>query len=114
VYESTRRFFGKLARQSRINYVLNTALLIAFTLIIFSGILISEEILPLIGLQGVQSGMWKWLHTTASEMVALLVGLHIALHWRWIVDASKKYLFGWWPKLNKRASSPAPQSELSV
>ncbi|MEZ4640220.1 MAG: hypothetical protein R2856_35575 [Caldilineaceae bacterium] len=28
VYESTRRFFGKLAGQARINYILNTALLI--------------------------------------------------------------------------------------
>lgn len=98
VYETTRRFFGKLARQSRVNFILNLALLIAFTLIIFSGIMISEEVLPVLGLQGVHGGVWKWLHTTTADAVVWLVGLHIALHWKWIVNALKKYLFGWRPK----------------
>lgn len=99
VYESTRRLLGKLARQSRINYLLNLALLVAFTLIIFSGLMISEEILPLVGLQGVHGGVWKWLHATAADAVVWLVALHIALHWRWIVNAARKYLFGWLPKV---------------
>lgn len=98
IYETSRRLFGKLARQSRLNYILNLSLLIAFTLIIFSGIMISEEILPMLGLQGVHGGVWKWLHTTAADAVIWLVGLHIALHWKWIVNASKKYLFGWLPR----------------
>jgi hypothetical protein len=102
VYETTQRLFSKLARQSRINYILNLALLGAFALITFSGLMISEEILPLIGLQGVHGGVWKWLHTTAADLVVWLVGLHIALHWKWIVNAANKYLFGWLPKLSRR------------
>lgn len=105
VYESTRRFFGKLVRQSRINFVLNLALLTAFTLIIFSGLMISEEVLPFLGLQGVHGGVWKWLHATAADAVVWLVALHIALHWKWIVNASKKYLFGWLPKRQRPAMS---------
>ncbi|MBK8988346.1 MAG: DUF4405 domain-containing protein [Chloroflexi bacterium] len=98
VYQTTRRFFSKLARQSRINFILNLVLLTAFTLIIFSGLMISEEVLPFLGLQGTHGGGWKWLHTTSADAVVWLVGLHIALHWKWIVSASKKYLFGWQPK----------------
>ena len=71
--------------------------------------MISEEILPFIGLQGVHGGVWKWLHTTAADLVIWLVALHIALHWKWIVNAVKKYLFGWLPKrqitLKKRSEA---------
>lgn len=114
VYESSRRFFGKLAHQSRINYILNLALLVAFTLIIFSGIMISEEVLPLLGLQGAHGGVWKWLHTTSVDLVVWLVGLHIALHWKWIVSAAKKYLFGWVPKLPRRQGVIVKRSEMPL
>lgn len=107
VFETTRRLFSKLARQSYVNYILNLSLLGAFTLIIFSGLMISEEILPLIGLQGAHGGVWKWLHTTAADLVVWLVGLHIALHWKWIVNAAKKYLFGWLPKFPRRRALAA-------
>ncbi|MBK7896662.1 MAG: DUF4405 domain-containing protein [Candidatus Promineifilaceae bacterium] len=107
VFETTRRLFGKLAGQARVNYVLNLALLVAFTLIIFSGLMISEEVLPLLGLQGVHGGVWKSLHTLAAEAVVWLVGLHIALHWKWIVTNSKKYLFGWLPKRRQAAVKPS-------
>ena len=99
--------FSKLARQARINYVLNLALLVAFTLIIFSGLMISEEVLPLLGLQGVHGGVWKSLHTLAADAVVWLVGLHIALHWKWIVTNVKKYLFGWLPKRRRTAVKPS-------
>ncbi len=105
VFETTRRLFGKVARQARINYVLNLALLVAFTLIIFSGIMISEEVLPLLGVQGTHGGVWESLHMLAADAVVWLVGLHIALHWKWIVTNSKKYLFGWLPKRRRTATS---------
>lgn len=98
IYVTSRRLFSRLARQSRLNYLLNIALLATFTLIIFSGIMISEEILPLIGLQGVRGGIWKWLHGASADAAVWLVGLHIALHWRWILNVSKKVLLGWLPK----------------
>jgi len=111
VFETTRRFLGKLARQSRLNFILNAALLVAFTLIIFSGLMISEEILPFLGLQGVHGGIWKWLHTTAANAVIWLVALHIALHWKWIAAAGKKYLFGWLPR-RKAAALPDVRATL--
>jgi hypothetical protein len=103
VYETTRRLFSKAKAQARINYVLNLGLLTAFTLIIFSGFMISEEVLPMIGLEGVRGGSWKWLHTASADAVVWLVALHIALHWKWILNAGKKYLFGWLPQRRKTA-----------
>lgn len=102
VYETIRRFFSRLARQARLNLLLNLALLIAFTLIIFTGLMISEEVLPFIGLRGVHGGVWQRLHTTVSDLSIWLVGLHLALHWKWIVNATQKYMFGW---LSKRKTA---------
>src|SRR5690349_9664625 len=42
----TKRFFGKTAWSARINYMLNTVLFIDMTVIILSGLLISEAVLP--------------------------------------------------------------------
>ena len=103
LYATTSRFFKKLARQSRINFILNLALLIDFTIITLSGILISEEVLPLLGLEGSHDMVWKSLHTTSADLAIWIVGLHIALHWKWVLSAARKYLFGWLPR-RKRAS----------
>jgi hypothetical protein len=45
----TRRFLKRLPGQSRLNYLVNALLFIDVTLIIFSGLMISEEALPLLG-----------------------------------------------------------------
>src|SRR6187455_328514 len=45
IVEITKRFFGKAQWSARINYILNALLFIDITLIIFSGLMISEEVL---------------------------------------------------------------------
>ncbi len=111
LYATTSRFFKKLARQSRINFVLNLALLIDFTIITLSGILISEEVLPLLGLAGSQDMAWKSLHTISADLAVWIVGLHIALHWKWVLSATRKYLFGWLPR---RKTASVPQTSTAV
>lgn len=113
LYATTSRLFSKLAWQlrlawqSRINFILNLALLIAFTVIILSGILISEEVLPFLGLQGSRDMTWKWLHTISADAAVWIVGLHIALHWKWVLNAARKYLFGWLPRRKSRSLAEA-------
>lgn len=107
LYATTSRFFSKLARQSRINFILNLALLIAFTIVTLSGILISEEVLPFLGLQGSRDMTWKWLHTISADAAVWIVGLHIALHWKWVLNAARKYLFGRLPRRKSRSLADA-------
>ena len=47
----TRRFFQRVQGAARLNYLLNTLLFIDVTLIIFTGVMISEVALPLFGLR---------------------------------------------------------------
>jgi hypothetical protein len=88
----TKRFFGKVQSSARINYLLNTLLFIDVTLIIFTGLMISQVALPVLGLQTERGGTWRVLHSLTSDIAVILTGAHVALHWSWIVKTIKRYL----------------------
>jgi hypothetical protein len=89
----TSRFLGKVNNTSRINYILNWLLFIDGTIIMLSGFLISESLLPFLGIQLPAGFAWRRLHDTSANLFLLILGLHTALHWNWIVDAFKRYVF---------------------
>ncbi|HEU5103779.1 MAG TPA: DUF4405 domain-containing protein [Roseiflexaceae bacterium] len=88
----TKRFFGKLQWSARINYVLNALLFVDITVIIYSGLLISEVALASLGLDLGQGGVWRGLRKTSANLFLPLVGLHVALHWHWIVNMFKRFV----------------------
>ena len=88
-----RRFFSKLPGQVRLNSVLNSLLFVAMTLIIFSGIMISKVVLSTFGLTGQHDGIWRVVHTTATNVALIIVALHVALHWKWIVGTLKRTIW---------------------
>jgi hypothetical protein len=90
IVQVTRRFFGKVTWSARVNYILNTLLFISFTVIIVTGLLISEVALPLLGISLEGDRLWQTIHRLASDATVILAGLHVALHWRWIVNATKR------------------------
>lgn len=90
--ETTKRIFSKLPGKTRINYALNILLFVAFTLIAFTGIMISKEALPLLGLTLAGGHAWTGVHKLAADAAVVLIGLHVALHWQWIVDSVRRYI----------------------
>ena len=90
--EITKRLFSKTTWSSRINYILNILLFVDITLVIFSGLMISEVALPFVGIELAQSGSWRGLHGTFADLFMVLVGLHVALHWQWIVNMFKRFV----------------------
>lgn len=101
----SKRFFGKTSGQARLNYVLNMALFVTFNVALFSGLMVSESIVPLLGLQSVGGRFWHWLHGFAADMTFWLVAAHIALHWKWLANAFRQHILlplqqraGWQPK----------------
>ena len=92
VVSITQQFFKKLKAEPRVNYIVNAAIFIGFTTTIFSGLMISHSVLPFFGLEVAGSGFWKMLHFTSAEATVWLTALHVALHWRWIVNAVKRYV----------------------
>jgi hypothetical protein len=88
----TRRFLSHTSWQARANYVLNALLFIAVTLVIFSGVMISETALPTLGIEIERNMLWRQLHGLVSDFTVLLLGLHVALHWRWITNSVRRYV----------------------
>lgn len=102
----TKKIFRKVAWQQRINYILNIGLFIDMTIIMFTGIMISKTVVPLLGLELPNNMTWRSLHGLASDVGVFLIGLHLALHWDWIVRTSKRYLI---QPITKRFHKPTPQ-----
>jgi cytochrome b561 len=104
IVQITRRFFSRMNRQSRINYILNWLLFIDGTVIMLSGFMISESLMPALGLQLPHNFAWRSLHDLSANLFLVLLGLHTALHWNWIVDTFKRYVFQPIGKLFSRRS----------
>lgn len=86
----TKRFFIKATNGARVNYVLNWLLFIDGILIMLSGIMISESAMPTLGIVLPVNFAWRRLHDTSANFALLIMGLHLALHWNWIVTTFKR------------------------
>lgn len=86
-------FFRKLARTSRLNFVVDLLLLVAFITVSLSGVLISEAVAPALGLAVTRGGVWKVLHSRSADLAFILMAVHFALHWQWFVCVIKRYIF---------------------
>ncbi len=92
IVATTRRFFGALPGQVRINYVLNAALFITMTATIFSGMMMSEVALRSLGLSLGHSPSMKMVHNLSTTALVWVVGLHLAMHWSWVVSAVRQHV----------------------
>ena len=112
--EVTRRFFGKVQWSARANYILNALLFVDLTVIIFTGLLISREALPLFNIQTSHGGTWGMLHRLSADLFPFVMGLHVALHWRWIVNTSKRLVSRRRPELSNTSTIAAIKNSVEV
>jgi hypothetical protein len=101
IRNATRKIFGKLPAVQRIRYGVDLALFVMMTIVVASGILISRDALPALGITIAGSRYWNGLHHVTSNLVILLVGLHLALSWSWITNAWTRYI--WAPLTGRKA-----------
>jgi Domain of unknown function (DUF4405) len=78
--------------QDKLIYAVNLALLLAMTLCIASGIMISRAALPEMGLFLNTNIFWNRLHILTAEITLYLVPVHVGLRWRWIVAVGRRLL----------------------
>jgi Domain of unknown function (DUF4405) len=88
-----KEFFKKLWHQSRLNFVVNTLFFIAMTGTLFSGLMISQSVLSTLGIQLVVSGAWKSIHFLMSDVSVIMLGVHFALHLKWVGTNINRYIF---------------------
>lgn len=96
-----QRLFSRTTGSAHLGYALNALLFAVFTTLIFTGLMISETALPWIGIRVEQDRFWMQLHHLASDAAVFLIGVHVALHWRWIVYATRRLL----ARLSRKAAA---------
>jgi hypothetical protein len=84
IRDVTKSLFGRIPWRTRLNYLLDVALLVGMVSIVWSGMKIARTIdftwLPMFG----GRGLWRTLHASASMLVLAVAGVHLGLHWDWI------------------------------
>ena len=88
------RTTGKLLRpngRERFIWLVNLLLLVSMVLCIASGILISEVALPQLGITLPPSAFWRQMHDITATLTLILVPIHAALRWRWIVGMARRF-----------------------
>lgn len=89
VVNTTKKIFDpKLPKKTRFSFLLNILLLISMATVIVTGILISRVVLPSLAVQGGNS--IRGIHGFSADATLALVGLHIGVHWQWIISICKR------------------------
>jgi len=78
------------AWRPRINSFLNLTLLFVMAGTLISGVLVSNQVLPLVGESLGRIDVWKWVHDCFNNILLGVVGLHLALNWNWLVAALQR------------------------
>lgn len=90
VIRTTRKLLRRGGRD-RFVWLIDLLLLACMTLCIASGILISEAALPELGISLPASFFWRQMHGATATLTLILVPVHAALRWRWIVSVARRF-----------------------
>ncbi|MCI2228863.1 DUF4405 domain-containing protein [Polaribacter sp. MSW13] len=80
-------------RKIKFDYIFNWVLYIVMLVVTVSGIVISEAALPSIGIHFKITPFWTMIHNASASLFIGFLGIHLALHWKWIVTTIKKLHF---------------------
>lgn len=83
-------FSKKIALRTRIGYILNILLLLDMAVIIISGIFISKVLFPQLRMQNIFFN--QRTHTAAAYLALALIGIHLGMHWKWVMSVFKKII----------------------
>jgi len=80
-----RRVFASAGSRARVNLLLNATLFVLIAVEIVSGVAISQVAGPSLGFATINDRSWRALHNQTLNLTHLVVGLHVAMNWQWIV-----------------------------
>ncbi|MDP5275637.1 DUF4405 domain-containing protein [Chengkuizengella axinellae] len=86
----SKKIFSKSIKgKSLLSYLLNMTLLVDMLIIMVSGLLVSEVVLP--NFRYFTDINWLALHIISSVLGLLIVGIHLGLHWNWIKQIGSQF-----------------------
>ena len=85
-----RRLLTRGAQRARVNVALNYLLFIVMVAVLVSGVLISNQVAPLVGRALGRPPVWSELHGWLNFTLIVLVGVHLAINWDWVLGAIRR------------------------
>lgn len=79
------RFFDRITTMPRINLVVDVALFVESVAVMLSGLMVSRVVLTAMGVSATASPIWSAVHAVSAEATSVLLAVHAALHWKWLV-----------------------------
>ena len=70
--------------------MVDIALFVTAVTVMLSGLLISQSVMKAVGITIAPSSLWVSMHSWSADATILLLLVHFALHWRWIVKTAGK------------------------
>lgn len=92
IVTACRRLFAPARRRDTVNALLNLSLFVTTTVVVVSGLVISQVSLPWLGVDTINDRVWRGMHNRWTTWMWWSVSAHIAMNWRWIAAASTRYL----------------------
>jgi hypothetical protein len=107
VVNVTLRIFKKLPGEVRFNHIWDLLIFIMMVFALFTGVVISEAALPAVGIHVTIDPFWSAMHDISANLLMILIGIHLAMHWNWIVSMFKHYVLR--KPARQTQVQPAPQ-----
>jgi Na+/H+-dicarboxylate symporter len=87
-------FAERLFHASRLNLLVDVALFVSAVAVMLSGLVVSSVISGVFGVANGASALWVAVHSVSADAAVALLLLHLGLHWRWILNVSRKFAAG--------------------
>ncbi len=79
-----------LPGEARFNRCWNIVQFVVVVVVLGSGLLISQHVLPALGLASRHSHFWSNIHAGSATVLVIMVGVHLGLHAHWIWSRIKR------------------------
>lgn len=93
---------NRLSRGAKTNVALDAAVAVSFLLTAVSGVyfLFAPSGNSAAGQAGflLSRTAWDMIHTWAGVVLVVAVVLHLAIHWRWVVNVGRRLIQSFWPQ----------------
>lgn len=76
--------------RQRVAIVVNALLFVTAVSVIYSGLSISQNLLPAFGVASHTTVTWILIHNISEHVLMVLLGLHLAVNWRWIIGTLRR------------------------
>jgi len=90
VLRTARTFVDRLFHASRLNFVIDSVLLVSTVTVMLSGFMVAPALLAPFGIHPSNLAEWLLVHSWSANVTVGLLLLHTALHGRWLLSVSKK------------------------